>query len=243
VTANVCPACGKAIATADVNVGEGVALCRGCGKLSRLSEVVDAPASRAALVEEPPLGCHVVDDGVEWRAEATTRSVGGAIAALFFAAFWNSIVGVFVAVALGSLWLRLVGPLPSWAPQTQAGVPLAVACFLVLFLVPFVAVGLAMIGMVFMGLGGRVEVRMREGTGVIFTGVGPVGWRRRFDALAVTSVRIGEVIGSEGGRSKHIEMRLGAHGRRLKFGTGLSEQRREWLTGVCQAVLEPGRRR
>lgn len=239
----VCPACGEGIATADVNVAEGVALCRGCGELSRLSDMVEGVAPKAALDAEPPAGCRVEDDGVMWHAVVSARSLPGAFGAIFVAAFWNSIVSVFVGVAVGGLWVRLIGPLPSWVPMKSAGppMPLGMLLFLCVFLTPFVAIGAIMIGAVCMCIAGHVSVRVRGGSGVVFSGVGPIGWRRRFDALAVTSVRLRESRDSEGGTRAVIEMCMGDEtGKKLRFGSMLRENRRAWLAGVCRAVLEPG---
>lgn len=241
----VCPACGEGIAPADVNVAEGVALCRRCRELTRLSEIAaEAPGVSAerALTDPPPSGCRVVDDGVTMRVEASARSLGGAVVSLFFALFWNSIVGVFVAIVAASYWVRLVGPLPAWAPSQGPGgpggpkLPLGVAIFMTLFLVPFVAVGVFMLGVALVSMMGRVAVTVRGGEGLVFTGVGAIGRRQRFDALAVKAVRIGETRHEES-KSHHIVI----EGERpLKFGSVLKDERRAWMAAVLRGVLVPG---
>jgi hypothetical protein len=241
----VCPACGEGIAPADVNVAEGVALCRRCRELTRLSEIAaEAPGVSAerALTDPPPSGCRVVDDGVTMRVEASARSLGGAVVSLFFALFWNSIVGVFVAIVAASYWVRLVGPLPAWAPSQGPGgpggpkLPLGVAIFMTLFLVPFVAVGVFMLGVALVSMMGRVAVTVRGGEGLVFTGVGAIGRRQRFDALAVKAVQIGETRHEES-KSHHIVI----EGERpLKFGSVLKDERRAWMAAVLRGVLVPG---
>lgn len=242
----ICPACAKGIPSDDVNVKEGVAFCRACGRLSRLAEIAaqeDLPPTTQVLSETPPAGCRFEDDGVTLRIRASARSAGTAIGALFFAGFWNSIVSVFVILTATSLWINLVGPLPSWFPTPFSGnsgssngpMPLGVALFMVLFLTPFIAVGLMMTGVALVSMFGHVTVMVRGSEGTVLTGVGPIGWRRRFDAVAVTSVRVVETKGKDSS-GKNIEIEAG---KKIKFGSLLTDRRRAWMGGMLRAVLLP----
>lgn len=235
-----CPACGGAVAPDDVNVGEGVAYCRGCGEVARLSEIAAGGAASGVAItlqDVPPKGCRVEDDGVTMRVIASARSLGGALAGTFFAVFWNSIVGVFVGVVLATFWVRFVGPLPSWAPLTSpANMPLFMAFVLTVFLIPFVCVGVIVAGATVVCIAGHVTVTIRDGVGTVFVGVGPVGWRRRFDALAVTSVRVVDERSSES-RSTNLVIEAD---RTVKFASGLPAKRRAWMALVLRAVLVPG---
>jgi hypothetical protein len=240
-----CPSCFKPIPPEDVNVKEGVAYCRACGELSRLADIADdadTPSPEKVLAEPPPPGCRFEDDGVTMRVVASARSLAGAIGALFFAGFWNSIVSIFVILVATSLWVRLVGPLPSWFPTPFTGsgnsapMPLGMAIFMVIFLTPFVAIGLVMTGVALVCLFGHVSVSVRGAEGVAFTGVGPIGWRRRFDALGVRGVRIAETRQRET-TSKNLLIEAN---RTIKIGSLLTERRRAWMAGVLKAVLLPG---
>src|SRR5256885_1368490 len=96
---NTCPACGQPITADDINIQEGVGLCRACGKLSRLGDIADQPAVDANAPATPPAGCSF-EEPMEGGAvvRASLRSPGGAVTALAVCLFWNGIVSVFVLI-------------------------------------------------------------------------------------------------------------------------------------------------
>ncbi|MBX3405929.1 MAG: hypothetical protein KF869_04105 [Phycisphaeraceae bacterium] len=247
-----CP-CGQDIPIADINVAEGVALCRGCGKLSRLMDLA-TPLEEAAAIEaanaEPPKGCRIDDFGGQVVLVASARSLTTAGPLLFFAAFWISIVSVFVLIAIAGLWTNFVGPIPTWFPSPFAsggsggtssagqGMPLSMTLFLCVFLIPFVAVGMGVLGAALVAMAGRVEVRLRGPDGAVFTGIGPIGWRRRFDAASVKAVKFVESsVETNGKRQKLIGIET--EHKTVKFGSVLTDQRRAWLGGALKTVLMP----
>src|ERR1035441_3316030 len=91
-----------------------------------------------------------------------------------------------------------------------------------------------MIGAFLSCLFGRTEVRLNNADGVVFTGIGKLGYRRRFDAAAVKDVRIDDKQwrDSDGGRQRKtyivIETR---EGKLVKFGSMLTEERRKYVAG------------
>lgn len=249
----MCP-CGQDIPIADINVAEGVALCRGCGKLSRLMDLatpVEEAAAADAASGTPPSGCRIEDRGTEVTLSASTRSLAAGGFFLFFAVFWNSIVSVFLAGLVAGLWAHFVGPVPTWFPAPATTGPgnaslvtLGGLLFGCLFLTPFVLVGIGVAIAALLGLFGHQSVRLRGPEGVLFTGIGPVGWRRRFDASQVKAVRFVESrTESNGQRQKLIAIE--GETKTVKFGSMLTDQRRIWLGGALQAVLVPtaGKRR
>lgn len=250
-----CPNCGAAIPADAVNIGEGVALCRSCSTLTRLSAL--APASPAAAAEEsslagvnpgaPPRGCSMSGDGAQTVLVASARSLSGAAGALFFAVFWNGIVSVFVCIALASTIKHLFGSVPSWFPAPPmnsgsgttagAGMPLGMTIFLWVFLLPFIGIGLLVAGVTLVCLFGRVEARVRTDRAVVFTGFGPVGWRRSFDPAKVRSVKIGETTWKQNDRTKPVIEIEGEE--TVRFGSMLPEGRRVWLAAALREILVP----
>ena len=111
-----CPACAGEIPVDDVNVSEGVALCRACGKLHRLSGLVEEVAPDTALLDNPPAGCRAFEDGYGSVVRASCRTVPGAIGTLFACCFWNGILSIFLVDMAGSVYRHAVGPLPHWFP-------------------------------------------------------------------------------------------------------------------------------
>lgn len=187
----------------------------------------------------PPRGYWYRDDGMEARVGASCRSVGNAAFMLVFALFWNSVVSVFVVTNIASTLQHMGVSLPAWFPSPSggqgAGMPLGMTVFLWLFLAPFIAIGLFTLAMAVTALVGHVEVRVREARGTVFVGVGPVGWRRRFDVPGVRQVRIGETAWRENNRTKPVVVLVGEE--ELRFGSMLSHDKRMFIAGAVRNLL------
>ncbi len=152
-----------------------------------------------ASIGPPPAGCWaVVDDGpmVEergLRVGTSLASSGGFLVGVFLSVFWNGITSFFVIAGVAGVWLNLFGWLPAWCPVPRSsGQPmgLGLSLFMCVFMVPFVAIGLAFAWGTLLSLAGREEVRLRGAQSEIWTGIGPLGLAKRFDAGAVTAVVI-----------------------------------------------------
>lgn len=241
-----CSQCHQEIPEADVNVTEGVAYCRKCGTLSRLADLLDDAEFSIPEVDTsiPPRGCVMRETGLWTTIRASARSVGGGCGLLFAALFWNGIVSIFVLIALGGTIYHLFGGIPAWFPapfsqgsNTGSSMPLGMVIFLWVFLLPFIAIGLLLIGSLLTTTLGRVEVRVRQSEGVAFTGFGPIGWRRRFDASDVKSVGLGKTTWKENNRSKPVIVIETNNGRILRLGSILPEERRAWMAKALRELL------
>jgi len=239
-----CSRCGKEIPGEDINVANDVAYCRSCNLSHKLSALTEGSELDAAVdLNHPPAGAWYSNDGAGPVIGATHRSLGSALGALAISLFWNGIVSVFVLVALAGTLRNLGLQLPHWFPApVMNGSPMGVGVtlFLWLFLTPFILIGLAMIGAFLSALGGRTEVRIRNAEGVVFTGIGALGFRRRFDASGVKEVRLDDKqwSDSDGRRQRKtfiiIETR---EGKLVKFGAALAEERRKFVAGALRKVL------
>lgn len=263
--ATACP-CGATIEIDDINIAEGVALCRRCGMVSRLSaiasgEVAEHPGASAArtskdaaeerkaaalAVGDPPGGCRLMDYGDRVTLRVSARSIPSALGLLFFCGFWNGIVSIFLVVLFSSIMAHMGVTLPAWFPSPMQGsssnMPLGMTIFMALFLTPFVVIGAAMFGAFLVALAGKVEVRLRGPEGAIFTGIGPIGWKRKFNADAVEAVRFTE-SDVEVNNRKQRAIAIETEQKTIKFGSGMPDQRRLWLGGVLKTMLEPVPRR
>jgi hypothetical protein len=220
---------------------EGVGLCRACGTLTRLSELAEDPEFATADASKPPHGCNVSDVGDETIVTASTRTVGGALGALFGCLFWNGIVSVFVAVALGGTLRYLFGSIPAWFPMPEkssnglADSPGGIL-FLWLFLTPFITIGLLVFGTTLLCFMGRIEVRLRGADGLVRSGFGPFWWTRRFDTQSVRNVCLGQSRWRQNGRSESL-VQIQTEKRTIRFGTQLPDERRVWMAVVCRDLL------
>lgn len=239
-----CPKCRRDIPNEDVNVGKDIAYCRQCNEsfeLSSLTRGVELEA--AADFNHPPAGAWRRSDGMGTVIGATQRSLGLAVGALVFVLFWNGIVSVFVAANIDATLRHLGLQLPAWFPAPKMNgplMPLGMTIFLWLFLTPFILVGLAMIGTFLSYVAGRTEVRMGNGQAVVFTGVGALGFRRRFDPREVKDVRIeeGRSRDRNGYPSQTLRILVETReGKEIKFGTSLSAERRKFVAGALRLEL------
>ena len=240
----VCTKCGKVIPGEEINVANDVAYCRPCNLAYQLSELADDGGIDAAVdLKRPPDGVWYRSDGRGRVLGATHRSWGTALGALGISLFWNGIVSVFVLVAIAGTLSHLHVPVPTWFPAPKMnGGPMTVGMtiFLWIFLSPFILVGMAMIGAFLSALGGRTEVTILKNQGVVFTGIGPLGYRRRFDASGVRRIRLEEKSGnSRTGQSQAqteivIESR---EGKLVRFGSSLTEERRQFMAGALHQTL------
>jgi hypothetical protein len=239
-----CPKCRREIPGEDINVANDVAYCRNCNLAHRFSDLTQRAELDAGVdFNRPPAGAWQRKDGAGLVIGASHRSVGMALGALAFGLFWNGIVSVFVLLALASTLHHFHVPVPEWFPapkinQSEMGVGMTI--FLWIFLTPFIAIGLAMIAAFFSALAGRTEVRLGNSEGVIFTGIGPLGWRRRFAVPGVKDVRIEDRSwrDSDGDRRRKTNIVIETReGKQLKLGGSLSEERRKFLAAALRKTL------
>jgi len=238
---NQCPSCGGKLPLESINLAEGVALCPGCGQLSRLSDVVSGRRPAVEDFSRPPAGCSVSEWGQYFVLHATLRSVTGFFGMLFITLFWNGIVSVFVLIACAGLYTNLIGPLPAWFPAPEMGdgdMSLGMTLFLCVFLVPFVAVGLLVAGLLVLHAAGKVEVLIGNSEAVVRTGIGFLVWRRRFDPTQIRRVYVSTTSWKTNDKPGHVIVLEGDE--TIKFGSLLPERRREWLVAVLDALLVKG---
>lgn len=112
--------------------------------------------------------------------------------------------------------------------------------FLWLFLTPFIAIGLGMICAFLFCVAGRTEVTISQTGADLYTGIGPLGRHRRFDARSVQEVRIDNQQwrdnDGERRRTAQIVVEM-AEGKAIKFGSWLNEERRMFVTGALRKLL------
>ena len=235
----VCSKCGGLIAAEDINVGADMAYCRVCNEVGRLSDLTGGRPLPEANLRHPPAGAWYRQDGAGTVIGAAHRSLVQGFFLLIFALFWNSVVSMLVGLVLVSALDHFHIHVPGWLPLpkvTEGTSGLKGTVFLGLFAIPFVAVGVWVAVQAVSALLGRTEVRIQNGAGVVYSGVGRIGRRRRFDAKSVWQVDIDYGVGSKGGRYYFITIKPQT-GKTLKFGTMLNEERREFVAAALRQTL------
>lgn len=239
-----CPRCGGAIPANDIHVGKDIAFCRPCNAVHSLSSLArDAVLDEGVDLQQPPAGC--------WRRSEVSgeviggshRSLGTAVVMCGVMLFWNGIVSVFVTLAVAAT-VRLLGvDLPGWAPVPKMNgeiMGVGMTVFLWLFLTPFIIIGLGLLYAFLDALAGRTEVRIGQGQASVTTGIGPVGWTKRFATSAVKGVRLDDQTwrDSDGDsqRKTKIVVEL-PDGGKVSFGSSLPEQRRRFVAAAVKRGL------
>ena len=241
----LCPACDAPITADDINLAEGVALCPDCGKVIRLSELNLSGRANQQILAEPPRGCHVEPDGHGVVITASLRSVSGFLVCLALSAFWNGIVSLFASAAIAGLYFNFVGPLPAWIPLpgVEEGIPimndapmgLGMTLFLCLFLTPFIVIGAVLIVVTLLNLAGRIQVVIHPDQSFVSTGIFFVRLKKRFDPNTIQSVGIGQTTWKSNDEHQPLIELKGK--RPVRFGSMLTEERREWLRVILSALI------
>lgn len=215
---STCPKCGRELPLDDVNVAADTALCRECAEVFSLSEIVEGgradEGDGSFDVSSPPRGAWYADDGNEVRIGATTRSA--------IAWFLVPFMCVWSGFSLGGIY----------GTQFYKG---QFDLRTTLFGIPFILGTLLFGSMAVMSVIGKVEVRLCGAAGEIFTGVGWIGWRRRFALADVERVRENALYTRGAGSPGACIVLEGQ--RRLSFGSGLSDERRHYVLRALQTSL------
>ncbi|MEM1422948.1 MAG: hypothetical protein AAGH64_02985 [Planctomycetota bacterium] len=246
-----CAQCAASIPTADVNIAEGVALCRSCNSITSLADMVEAQEDLpTADPDVVPEGCRVDSDGISKTFVVKVRSVVGGVFLLLFSTAWCSITSLFVGLGVAGVLAHLGMQPPSWVPGMGSGggsqIPLVMSIAILLFMLPFIAIGIFTFVMALTSFFGVLRVRIEGTRGTAFTGVGPIGLRKKFDTSRITDIRIEEKLSdyrdSEGrSRTRHTRFVEINAGKRLRLASMASEERQDWLAAALHRHVS-GRR-
>ena len=236
------PLCQKIIPSDDCNPGRDLAYCRPCREAYSLAELTSEIAGETVDLSRPPSGAWYQSDGSGVVAGASHRSLVAGLFTLLFGLFWNGLVSVFVVFALSGTLNVLHLPTPRWFPAPVMNDKVmgpGVVVFLWMFLTPFILVGMAMVCGFLSSVAGRTEVRLRDGKGSVFVGLGPLGWSRYFAPGQVKSVKIEDKSwqDSDGDRQRKAAIALVLERKTMKFGSMLSDQRRRFLAAALRQSL------
>ncbi len=216
--ATLCPNCREEIDSRDFNVATDVAYCRRCQIATPLS-VIRRDFQRAAPevnLDAQPEGAWMYDEGDTLVIGASTRS-RQAITLIPFTALW----------AGGSMW-------GIYGRQFSSG---HFSLTTSLVGIPFLLGSALLLAQCLMWTVGRVELRLTGAEAVVFTGVGTVGSRKRFDGAGVT--RVYEDFTAAGSTSPDGPPRaIFVEGvAQVNFGSLLSDERRRFMASALRKTL------
>lgn len=207
-----CPACSHLFLPENINIQTDLALCKGCGQIARISELSDDDFKPIDL-QNPPKGA--------WYRQSMSEAFIGATTRHPSAFFLVPFMCVWSGGSMGGIY----------GSQIAKG---EFNLFMSLFGLPFFVGTLFLGGAALMAICGKVEVRLQGRQGVVFIGVGRLGWNRRFNLdefESITDEGWGvKYPGSTGGSIVLKGKRL------LRFATNISEERRYFMLNALKQI-------
>jgi len=117
--------------------------------------------------------------------------------------------------------------------------PLGMTIFFWLFLTPFIAIGLVFLVTFLSCLAGKTELRLQAGEVNLFSGIGPLGFRKRFSSSEVKDVRIEDKRwrDSDGDSQRRSQIVVETDRKPINFGSMLTPERRSFIAGALKREL------
>lgn len=240
-----CPHCDAEIATSQVNITEGVALCGNCDTLSRLSELNYSGATVEETLSLPPKQVSIQPGYERMEINISLFSIPKFLGSLLVTLFWNSIVSIFLSLAAAAIYYQIAGPIPDWfpTPGLEDGKPImngqvmgmSMTIFFCLFLTPFVIIGSGMIINTLLRLCGSTRVVIDPSRCYISTGIPFLHFKRSFDPWRVKSITTAlNKMNQEGQENYHIALQSN---KKIRFGRLLSVKQQDWLVTLLKQVF------
>ncbi len=243
-----CPECDHEITSREININEGVALCSGCGQLSRLSELIHEEDDEMLGDSLPKsIAIHAGNNRVE--IHLSLASLPMFLGSLFVSLFWNGIVSVFLSLAAAAVYYQIWGPVPEWfpTPGLEEGKPVmndqvmgpSMTIFFCLFLTPFVVIGVSMIINTLMRLFGKTVIVIDPYQSRISTGVGLLKLTRNFNPLHIKAVSIQESrLRNNNQTTELIELTTSNEGgKSVRFGRMFNEEQLVWSSKLLNRII------
>ena len=210
-----CPLCFAEFPAADVNVAADVAYCKHCREASKVSELISEGNESSFDLSNVPSGVEFSETHAGWELASTTRNWAAWFIVPFTAA-WSgfSLTGIYYSqIAEGR-----------FDPGRS------------LFGLPFLIGTIFLIGMCLMMTFGQVRISANDGQGVIFWGLGRLGWRRKFDWSSVQQIEEGQQYLGHHGNNQWLIIINGAEVTRL--GHLVTEARRRYILHALRGLLK-----
>jgi hypothetical protein len=207
----ICTSCRSEIPLPDVNVSTDVALCRRCGKTWSYADLLAENAPVSINLQTPPKGVWLEETSPQIFAVGTSTRSAVAFFLVPFMCVWSGF-------SLGGIYGTQIANLKFNLIQSLFGIP---------FLIGTVVLG----SVALMSVCGKVEVRVDGESGVVFTGVGPIGWRRRFNWRKVTAIRVTDCRNRRGYTSRQITLDGET---KINFASSIKEERLDFLFAVLR---------
>lgn len=215
-----CPRCEREVNSEAVNVAKDLVYCGRCNQVFGLSQLLSESRAMEVRLEAPPPGAWFERTAQGFSLGATTRSP----VAFFLVPFML----VWSGGSLGGIY----------GTQIAKG---HFDLFQSLFGLPFLAGSVLFWAITLMAIAGRVSFERRGDVLTLFTGVGPLGWRRRLRWSEVKGVEPEDASARYPGSERQQLMLVTAE-RRAPIGSGVTKERQHFLENALLRLLAEERR-
>ena len=212
-----CVHCGSPIDLEDTNVATDVALCRSCGQTMAFSTIVGRREFAGVDLSKPPKGVRVetsIIRGVELRYHRFSPLV------LFFIPF----TAIWSGFSLWGIYGRQFAEGKFDPGAALAGLPFLIGT---IFLLAFIA---------FLLFGTR-RLSITPGRAEVFTGVGPIGWRKSMPLSRTTHINLA-LSNYRVNRVPQPEIVVTNEDGEVKFGATLPEDVRSFFAATLRKATE-----
>jgi hypothetical protein len=210
-----CPTCRQAIPATQMNAAADTAVCAQCDEAFSLSNIIATGGGAAGFdIHNPPPGASFQETVGGWELASTTKSK----MAWFLVPFMLVWSGGSLGGIYGSQIMKGEFDLQSS-----------------LFGIPFLIGTLIFGSLAAMTVFGRVVVSLDRNEGTIFTGIGPIGWTRRFDWNSITKIEEDFSSFHNSNQQSRVISLVGQS--KISFGSLLTEERRYYLLQSLRQLL------
>jgi len=205
----ICPVCKFEIPEKLIDLSEESAFCPQCQKDFDCSKWMDEKMVSPENLQPPPNGAWFEKSACGFRVGASTRSYKWLLF-IPVAIFWSGLLFIFSsAIFHANQETRLI---------------------LFLFLTPFYLLGLFFWGCVLMSICGKVEIEVDGDSGIIFKGIGALGWKRRFDWDQIKKIRISKYYYPLRTATRKPEQQITLEGEKVvSFAKGVKSERLRFM--------------
>jgi hypothetical protein len=208
-----CPGCDSEISLDDVNVSADIALCRACGQTNSFAELTEC-AKQVDLDElKIPKHIRIEPDFGDGKSLICKKMSPAALFLIPFTAVWSGM----------SMW----GIYGTQFIKGEFNLTMS------LFGLPFLIGSIVLVSVCSFMLFGKRVVTMSSGQGVVFTGVGPLGWKRRF--LYTKSLKVSVDYSAMRQNNRPVKCVVIQGGsKELKLGWGMKEDLLEYIAAFIR---------
>ena len=215
-----CPSCSSPIPVDDINVSTDIALCRKCGATQSFATLRNVPNVSDVLSKPPPKSVKIERDMMGGGTTLTYRRIA-----------WGSLLFLIPFTALWS-GISMFG---LYGTQIQKG---ELDLEKSLFGIPFLIGTIILFSIILFNLFGKWTIHLNQGQGTVFSGIGKLGWNRRFTYNRNSAIVIQDSNTRVNGRQLEV-ITIKTDDKRFSFGGFIKDDAKAY---IIAALIRESRR-